>query len=440
VSDLAPAVEQAIIATHAPVDEVTSDPTPAIIKRNTLLLALSQAFSGSSVNFVFALGPLMVIALTGSVALAGVVVAIHGASRFVAAYPLGRITDRYGRRIGLVLALIVAAIGTTIVGFGANAGSVVGFFVGLFIFGIGMNGVNQMRLAAAEMYPPHRRAVMIGWLLTGSLTGIVVSPALVSLAGDLAPRLSFDPLALPWLFVPALLLPGLILVCLVRPDPKDIGADLTRYFPHYRPTPAELALEPGAFGPRRFFADPKRRLAALAMFSAQGSMQIAMVTAPLAMSHHGAALPAITLSLALHAAAMFGMSVPMGKLTDRVGRLRVLFAGTIVEAVGGGITAFASDQSLITAGVVLVGLGWCAANVSSTAIIVDSTHASARGAAIGLTDTVGAAGGILFPLCVGPLVHISGVGATGVLAVILMAPPAIVLLRSRRTWLNALGG
>jgi MFS family permease len=245
---------------------------------------------------------------------------------------------------------------------------------------------------------------------------------------------------MPWLLIPALALPAVALVWWIRPDPKDIAMHLERYFPSYRVTDEEVARVDGTFGPRRFFADPRRRLAALAMFSAQGSMQIAMVTAPLSMSHHGSTLTAIAFSMSLHTAGMFGPSVPMGWLVDRAGRQRVLIGGTIFEAIGGGITAFSSDHALITMGVILVGLGWCAANVSSTTIVVESTPPNARGASIGMTDSIAAAGGAIFPLCVGPLLDWYGIGATGVLAMLLMAPPAFALARSRRVWLGLRGG
>ena len=72
----------------------------AVIRRILIRLAATQMFVGAGVQFIYALGPLMVVALTGSAALAGVSIALHGASRFVAAYPFGRVTDRYGRRPG----------------------------------------------------------------------------------------------------------------------------------------------------------------------------------------------------------------------------------------------------------------------------------------------------------------------------------------------------
>ncbi len=412
-------------------DRAPRETTPAFITRNTRLLALSQMFFGTGTQFVFALGPLMVVALTGSPALAGVTVAMQGFSRFIAAYPFGRVTDRYGRKPGLLLGLGIALVGTVLIGLAMNAGSFVGFLASLLVFGVGMNGVQQLRLAAAEMYPPHRRAVIIGYVLTGSLIGVVVSPTMVSLAGTLAPTLGMDPLAVPWLLVPALILPGMIMITRVHPDPKEIAAHLDRYYPGYVPSEVEAAPVRAGFGLRDYLAHPQRRLAAVAMFSAQGSMQVAMVTAPLALTHHGAALPAVALAMAIHSAGMFGPSVPMGRLADRIGRRRVLVLGTVIEALGGAVAAFTTDHVSVTVGIFLVGVGWCAANVASTAIVVDSASGAVRGRAIGMTDSFGAVAGIMFPLAVGPLVEAWGIGSTGVLATLMLVPPALLFLRSQ---------
>lgn len=383
-------------------------------------------FTGAGVQFVFSLGPLMVVTLIGSSTLAGLSVAMQGFSRFVAAYPFGQVTDRYGRKPGMLLGLTIALVGTILVGVSMNAGSFPGFIVGLLTFGIGMNGVQQLRLAAAEMYPPHRRAVVIGYVLTGSLVGVVASPALVGLGEILAPLLDVDPLALPWLFVPLLIVPAMAMIRQVRPDPMEIAATLQRYYPGYRSSDADLTPVGGGFGVRRFLSHPQRRLAAVAMLSAQGSMSIAMVTAPLALTHHGATLTAMAFSLAIHTAGMFGPSVPMGRLADRVGCRPVLILGTIVEATGGGLAAFTSDPSPVTIGIFLVGVGWCAANVASTAIVIDSTPAGVRGRAIGMTDSIAAGAGVVLALCVGPLLETWGLGSTGILAMLLLVPPALL--------------
>lgn len=421
-------------AVTAPAASVGSrDRTPALIKRNTVWLALSQMFGGAGTNLTFALGPLMVLALLGSSTFAGVSVALHSFSRFVGAYPFGRVTDHFGRKPGLLLGLGVALTGTLLTGLSMNARFFPGLLLGMLVFGIGSNGVQQLRLAAAEMYPPDRRATVVGMVLSVALVGVVVSPFLVSTGETLALATGMERLAVPWLLVPALILPAMVMISRVTPDPREISANLHRYYPGYQPPARAQVVAPSSqpFGLREFLADPQRRLGCVAMFSAQGSMQIAMVTAPLSMVQYGVALPMVALSMAIHSAGMFGPSVPMGKLADRIGRRSVLVLGTGVEALGGGVTAFTSDHVLMTVGIFLVGLGWCGANVASTAIVLDSTSARVRGRAIGVLDSVAAVAGLTFSLLAGPLAQYAGLGSTGILAVLLMAPPALLLLQRR---------
>ena len=60
--------------------------TPPLIKRNIILFALSQSFNGAGMQLAYGMGPLMVLALTSSAALAGLSVALIGLSRLLVAY------------------------------------------------------------------------------------------------------------------------------------------------------------------------------------------------------------------------------------------------------------------------------------------------------------------------------------------------------------------
>jgi hypothetical protein len=53
---------------------------PPLIKRNTWLFALSQSFIGAGTQLAYGIGPLMVIAVTGSASLAGLTVGLFGVS------------------------------------------------------------------------------------------------------------------------------------------------------------------------------------------------------------------------------------------------------------------------------------------------------------------------------------------------------------------------
>jgi hypothetical protein len=63
---------------------------PPLIKRNTALFALAQSFIGAGTQLAYGIGPLMVIAVTGSASLAGLTVGLFGVSRFLVSYPTGR--------------------------------------------------------------------------------------------------------------------------------------------------------------------------------------------------------------------------------------------------------------------------------------------------------------------------------------------------------------
>ena len=140
---------------------------PPIIKRNTILFALAQSFSGAGMQFAYGLGPLMVLALTGSAALAGLSVGLIGLSRFLASYPVGKITDAYGRKPGIVFGLTLALIGGLICGSSMYFASIWVFIIGMTIFGMGMSGVQQLRVAATDMYPHFHRAQALGYLPLG---------------------------------------------------------------------------------------------------------------------------------------------------------------------------------------------------------------------------------------------------------------------------------
>src|ERR1700749_3766752 len=136
---------------------------PSVIKRNMTLFALSQTFTGVGMSFTYSFGPLMVLALTGAPDLVGVSVGLVGLSRFLVAYPAGKITDTYGRKPGILLGLCLALCGTMVVAASMTWMSFTLFVVGILIFGMGMNASQQLRVAATDMFPPSHRATALGY-------------------------------------------------------------------------------------------------------------------------------------------------------------------------------------------------------------------------------------------------------------------------------------
>src|SRR5215216_5748082 len=111
---------------------------PPLIRRNTILLALTQAFVGMGNQTTPTLAPIIVVQMLGSAALSGLGTSILGISRLVIAYPIGWLTDRYGRKAGLMLGLTLALIGSLVIGLAMARGSFPGVVAGLVIFGLGV--------------------------------------------------------------------------------------------------------------------------------------------------------------------------------------------------------------------------------------------------------------------------------------------------------------
>ena len=411
----------------SPVHRPAASLVPSLIKRNTALFALAQSFNGAGMQLAYGLGPLMVLALTGSPGLAGLSVALLGISRFLVAYPIGKLTDTYGRKIGIILGQVLALIGAIAAGVSIDTRSVTLLVGGMLVFGMGMSAAQQMRVAATDMFPPQLRAQALGYIALGSMLGMVLSPILVKIAETLAAGSGHDPLGLPWLLVPLLIVPGMVLVRFVRPDPKEIGQHLERYYPDYTPPPARPIGNGQAFSARRLLQNFPIRLAVVCNCAAQGNMAIMMVLTSLVLHHHGHSLASISMSHAFHSAGMFAFTIPLGRLADHMGRRKVMVGGVAMTLFAAGLVAFTDAYWSITLGTFLVGLGWAGANVAATASIADHAVTEERGRAIGVNDSVGGAITVLMAIVTGPLIQWYGLPAAGVLAILVAMIPLPLL-------------
>jgi MFS family permease len=375
----------------------------------------------------------MVLALTGSPALAGIGTSILALSRVVIAYPLGALTDTHGRKPGMLLSLLLGLAGSLLLAASLLTSSFPLFLIGMIVIGLGIGGATQLRTAATDMYPPARRGEGLGYLLTGSLLGIVGAPFIIAAAQALSPSLEIDPMALAWLMSPIFILPAFFLLMAIRPDPKTIGQDLQRYWPDYRPPAprAEAATAVKTSGLGMLTKSYPRLTAYIAMAAAQGSMSMMMAMTAIVLEHHNHSLQAISISVTAHALAMFAFSIPLGKLADRIGRKTVLTAGVIVSAIGALGVPLTADYFVITFSTFLVGLGWSAANMASTALIADTTAAEERGQAIGVGDTLAASFNVITPISGTLLIGFLGLIPIGVIGAAFMAVPLAMLLRVR---------
>jgi MFS family permease len=137
----------------------------------------------------------------------------------------------------------------------------------------------------------------------------------------------------------------------------------------------------------------------------------------------------ISVAVSVHVVGMFGLSLPLGRLTDRIGRRNVLLGGLVVNALGALLVPLTPDYWVASLGLVLVGLGWSGVNVAVTALIADTVPAAERGRAIGVVDSFAGLASIVFPLAGGPVAEVGGFGPLAALAVMLVLGPAMLAFR-----------
>jgi MFS family permease len=423
-----------------PTRESTSGPGPAapsstsippLIRRNTILLALTQAFVGMGNQTTPTLAPIIVVQMLGSAALSGLGTSILGLSRLIIAYPIGYLTDRFGRKAGLMLGLALTLVGTLAIGWAMLLGSFPLVVVGLVIFGLGVGAGQQLRLAAADMFVPARRGEGLGYVLTGSLIGAVAAPLLIVAGERLSGLTGQDRLATVWFLLPIIIVPSMALVLLVRPDPKTIAQNLARYYPGYVPPAEEAAPSVRTRGALDWLRSFPLATAFVNSFAGLGVMTMMMAMTALALDHHGYGLSSISVSASLHTIGMYGFSIPFGRLSDRFGRRNVMLAGNVVTAIGSILVPTSPDYVVITIGTFLVGVGWSCVNVASSALITEVVGPAERGRAIGVSDTFSQAATIVLPLAAGPLVDLAGLPALAVVALAVLAPPVVMLARLR---------
>ena len=412
----------------APSAKPAKAPIPALIKRNTALFASAQALQGSGTQMLTALGAVMVLTITGSATLTGIGVTMLQLARIAVSYPLGKIADNYGRRPAMLAGLFFSMAGAPLLAMTTVWSNIYLFMLGAFVFGLGVGATQQMRVAVTDMYPGTRRGEALGYLLTGSLIGSFVAPILVSSAEYLSDIVGVHRLAMPWLLAPITILPTVIAIMAVRPDPRDIASSLERYWPGEPPTPKRA---PGRMAYREFMSSRPRLTAMFCYAPAQGVMSMLMASTPLVLATHGHSLTRISIAVTIHVLGMFAFSIPLGHLVDRYGRKKVIWGGLATSAIGALLVPFTDLYGIITVGIFLVGVGWSAAFVSATAIIADTTPAAERGRAIGLNDTSAALFTLALPLTGGLIAEHFGLMAVGILGAVLTTLPMPLLARLR---------
>jgi MFS family permease len=393
------------------------------VRRNTLLLAGAMAVYSSVLQLVAAVSSLTFVLVTGVEGLLGLGPAIFLTASGLAAVPAGRLMDRIGRRPVVAGGYLLASAGCSLTALATNIDSTAVVILGFALTG-GANGIALLiRTAAGDMYPPERRARGISYVLFGSVFGAILGPAVF---GPLFAGRELDAAALtvPWLAAAGISLIALVLVMLVRPDPKVIAELLAADADEGPPPPAaplgEILRRPGV---------RPAMLAALASFGVMVSVM--NLSGYVVVEHHHHAQSSIFPVIGAHVLGMYALVLFVGALIDRIGRGPALGGGLLVMAVSTlGLMWF---ESVFATAVLLFGLGvgWNLSFVAATTQMVDLTSASERGRGVGFNDLLSALLGASLALLGGYALETIGVAALAIGATVIVAVPVLWLVPRR---------
>jgi len=380
---------------------VADDELRRRLQRRTLAVVVaSQVLGGAGLAAGVTVGALLAQEVLGSDGLAGVPTALFTLGSALAAFLVGRVTQRRGRRLGLGLGFAAGGIGAAGVVVAAIADNVPLLFLSLFVYGAGTATNLQARYAGADLATPRTRGTAVSIAMVSTTLGAVAGPNLVEPLGRLAESWGIPALAGPFLLGgAAYVAAGAVLLALLRPDPFL----LARRLPDAEaPAPAE-ASAPAASSvvPPPARPGPGAYAGAAVMVLTQIAMVAIMTMTPVHMRAHHHGLSEVGLVIGLHIAAMYLPSLVTGVLVDRLGRTPMAIAAGVTLLAAGVVAAVAPADSLglLILALVLLGLGWNFGLMAGTALVVDATVPANRARTQGTIDVLialaGAGGGVM---------------------------------------------
>lgn len=338
------------------------------------------------------------LALVGSVATATVdsITSVHVSGRpelstvpttlyllaaALAAYPAGRVMERYGRRVGLVSGYSLASLGGLASGGGIILRTFPLLLLGAALFGLGRAAIDQGRYAAADVVPAAARARAVSWIVLAGTLGAVLGPRMVVPTGAVAGRFGIDELAGPYFAAALLLLAGGTLIAVaLRPDPRDFGRTIAG-------ADQTAAVAPG---PGRNYRDVLRespaRLALAAMVGGLFVMIMVMVITPLHMRQHDHSLDSVSWVFVAHVLGMYAFSILTGRVTDALGRPAAIRMGAILLIAACATASVAQTVAALALALFLLGLGWNLCYVAGSSLLTDILRPAERARIQGSND------------------------------------------------------
>ncbi|HVZ13188.1 MAG TPA: MFS transporter [Bauldia sp.] len=353
--------------------DISADPSIAATRERSLQrgnvarLAVAQALAGANSAVVYATGAIVGNILAPNKAFATLPISVFVVGMAVSTLPAGAIARRYGRRAAFMAGTACGVV----IGLLASLAVVVGSFwlycAALFFGGAYAAVVLSFRFAAADCVPRERQPRALSAVMAGGVFAGVLGPQLVTHTMNL-----WQPYLFAVTYVAQAALAALSALVLA-------GVRLPR------PTVTEQS---GGRPLGIIARQPRFITAVICGTMAYGLMNLVMTSAPLAMLLCGHTQEDSNLGLQWHVIAMYAPSFFTGRLIDRFGAARVVFAGLILIAMAAASGLTGTDVARFWTVLVLLGLGWNFAFVGASALVLECHRPEERTRVQSLNDFI----------------------------------------------------
>ncbi|MBB3268115.1 MFS family permease [Azospirillum sp. OGB3] len=317
---------------------------------NVLRLATAQALAGANAVVVYATGAIVGNTLAPSPALATLPLSVFVVGMAVCTIPAGAIARRHGRRAAFLAGTGCGVLVGLLSALAVILGSFWLFCAAMIPGGAYAAVVLSFRFAATDCVEPERRPRAMSAVMAGGVFAGVIGPQLVTVTMDVWPPHLFLATFLAQAAVAAL--SALVLVGVRLPMPT--AAESARGRPL-----GVIARQP------RFVT------AVLCGVVSYLLMNFIMTAAPLAMRLCGLSQEVSNLGLQWHVIAMYAPSFVTGRLAERFGASRIVFAGLGLIAASAVVGLGGVDVMHFWVSLILLGVGWNFGFLGASALVLE---------------------------------------------------------------------
>jgi len=397
---------------------------PPIIKRNVFLFTV--AFSCLLIGFECGLPICSKIALelTGKKELIGLPLSLLGLAGVLIAIPIGKISDKIGRKPCAIFSILVMGGGLIFTAWAVYIGSWAMYLLGYIIIGLGLGGNFLFELSVFDMFPPNRKGEAAGFVFLGMYFGFLMGPFL---GGVIADHYGFIA---TFLLASLFEVVGLVCLCMVHSDPLKIGINIGKYYPNLKTiNSSENKKELKTRRLSEIFRLYPIQVQFWSRVFVHGPRLFLLVLTPVILTSCGYNMTWIGFLLMIMGTGTIVISFPIGKMSDKYGRKRIILLGALISMIAIILSPYTTNITYLSIIFFFIGFGFTAINNAASTIIADITHPNERGKTMALFLIASNTGPTIFPALSSIIfaslgfIYIGWLGAVIMLFILLLIVP-----------------